>query len=515
MLALTREFIRNQVADSAVIYRRGVQIYEHGSFVLKEAIPEKGWFTYDVDGNYGDYITKIQFSDGNLITACDCPYPGQGCKHTVAVLFDARDVIQRWQQVSEGGTKPQTEDKLLTPEEIRQQALDDRRQRARQQDFTVTLGDMYKGEHLVETPHGRLYTVTLHDPENGQGHCTCPDYLSNRLGTCKHILFLTNLLKKKRGFKKRLSRERFPFVDIYWDSIHDQPRLFSEQPKSQIKKLNGVLSGCFRPDGTFIGPELSDLMPLLAGLNGDKRVRVQESVLSRLDDFLQNMQMAELARTVTPPAINLSTQLYPYQEDGVHFGLFKKAALIGDEMGLGKTLQAIALAIQKKKIFDFRNVLVITMASLKEQWKREIERFSNEKATVVAGPAWQRQAIYSNDESYFKVTNYEAVLRDVTVISRLKPDLVILDEAQRIKNFSTKTADAVKRLPRKHALVLTGTPLENKLEDVYSIIQFLDPLCYRLCGSLPPTISCSAAIKKAKSSVTTIWSSSMNGSRRL
>jgi SNF2 family DNA or RNA helicase len=66
-------------------------------------------------------------------------------------------------------------------------------------------------------------------------------------------------------------------------------------------------------------------------------------------------------------------------------------------------------------------------------------------------------------------------LRDVTIISRFKPDLVILDEAQRIKNFSTKTAEAVKRLPRKHALVLTGTPLENKLEDVYSIVQFLDP----------------------------------------
>jgi len=67
------------------------------------------------------------------------------------------------------------------------------------------------------------------------------------------------------------------------------------------------------------------------------------------------------------------------------------------------------------------------------------------------------------------------VLRDVATISRFKPDLIILDEAQRIKNFATKTAVAVKSLPRKHALVLTGTPLENKLEDVYSIVQFLEP----------------------------------------
>ncbi|UCF92692.1 MAG: DEAD/DEAH box helicase [Desulfobacterales bacterium] len=471
MIELTRDFIRNHVADSAVIYRRGLQIYEHGSFIRKETVPEKGWFAYEVDGNYGDYNTQIQFSNGNVRTTCDCPYPRKGCKHTVAVLFDIRAIMQRGQQA----VAPPDEEPFLSPEEIRQQALEDRNHRARHETFTVTEGEMYKGEHLVETPHGKLYTVTLHDPVRGRGHCTCPDYLSNRLGTCKHMIFMTNLLTKKRGFKKRVARERFPFVDIYWDSESDQPRLFSERPPSELKTLNGTLSQCFSPDGGFNGTALSDLLPLLSRLNGIKRIRIQEAVLGRLDSFLQDKQMAELAQTLTFPAVDLQTRLYPYQEEGVKFALFKRSALIGDEMGLGKTLQAIALAILKKKIFGFNKVLVITLASLKEQWKREIERFSDEKALVVAGPAAQRQAIYTCDDSYFKITNYEAVLRDVTIISGFKPDLVILDEAQRIKNFTTKTADAVKRLARKHALVLTGTPLENKLEDVYSIVQFLDP----------------------------------------
>ncbi len=133
-------------------------------------------------------------------------------------------------------------------------------------------------------------------------------------------------------------------------------------------------------------------------------------------------------------------------------------------MGLGKTLQAIVLAILKKEIFGFSKVLVITLASLKEQWKREIERFSDEKAVVVAGSPQKHRTTYMTEEGLFKITNYEAVLRDTTILARFKPDLVILDEAQRIKNFSTKTADAVKGLPRRHALVLTGTPLENKLK---------------------------------------------------
>ena len=475
MINLTRQFIRSNVADSAVIYNRGVRIYEHGSFLLKEADCDKETFTYEMDGNYGDYTTWLQFTDGKVVTACDCPYPGNGCKHTVAALLDCRDVIQRWQQAPVGKSVPAVEEPFLTYDEIRLQALEDRKSRARNEDFTIIEGEMLKGEHLVETPAGRQYTVTLHDPANERGHCSCPDYLSNRLGTCKHLMLIAKSFKKKRGLKQRLSRERFPFVDVYWDSLDDQPRLFSEKPKSALKRLNGKLSKFFGAEGRFTGREVSDLLPLLSHLNGAKQIRVQQEVLKRLDESLQKKQMAELAQQIPSPAISLKTQLYPYQQEGVDFSLFKKSALIGDEMGLGKTLQAIALAILKKEIFGFSKALVITLASLKEQWKREIERFSDEKAVVVAGSPQKRRTAYMTEAGLFKITNYEAVLRDTTILARFKPDLVILDEAQRIKNFSTKTADAVKGLPRKHALVLTGTPLENKLEDVYSIIQFLEP----------------------------------------
>ena len=474
MMNLTRGFIRGNVADSAVIYSRGVRIYEHGSFLLKEADLDKAKYTYEMDGNYGDYTTWLQFTDGKVVTACDCPYPGSGCKHTVAALLDCRDVIQRQKQAPVGTTEPAVEEPFLTRDEIKRQALEDRKSRARNETFSITEGEMLKGEHLVETPKGRQYLVTLHDPANERGHCNCPDYLSNRLGTCKHLMFIAKSFKKKRGFKKRLSRERFPFIDVYWDSVSDQPRLFSERPKTELKRLNGQLSECFNTQGQFIGNELFDLLPLLSHLNGTKQIRIQEEVLKRLEESLQKKQMSELAQQIQPPTISLTTQLYPYQQEGVDFGLFKKSALIGDEMGLGKTLQAIVLAILKKEIFGFSKVLVITLASLKEQWKREIERFSDEKAVVVAGSPQKRRATYMTEDGLFKITNYEAVLRDTTILARFKPDLIILDEAQRIKNFSTKTADAVKTLPRKHALVLTGTPLENKLEDVYSIVQFLD-----------------------------------------
>jgi superfamily II DNA or RNA helicase/predicted nucleic acid-binding Zn finger protein len=484
MIDLTTEFIRKKVAFSDIIYDRGRRLYENGSYMCAEADFDKGWFVYDVDGTYGDYTTKVQLLSAGVNSACDCPYPGKGCKHTVAVLLDIYDRIMGWndalkktappkKETPEPETATVDEEQYLTFEEIRQQALEDRKLRARQEEFKVTLGEMYKGEHLVETPKGRQYVVTLHDPMDGRGHCSCPDYATNRLGTCKHLIYLTNYVKKQKNIKSRVEIERFPFVDIYWDSTNDSLKLFCERPKSEIGEILEVISDYFDSQGLFYRDKISEFPLFLARLNGNKRVRIQENTLKRIDDHLQEEQLAGLSNSDILPMSMIKTRLYPYQEEGIKFSLFKRGSLIGDEMGLGKTLQAIALAIMKKEVFGFNKVVVITMASLKEQWKREIERFTGEKAIVIAGTQQQRENGYM-DSAFFKITNYEAVLRDVSILSRFKPDLVILDEAQRIKNFTTKTADAVKSIPRNHSLVLTGTPLENKLEDVYSIVQFLD-----------------------------------------
>ncbi len=472
-LNLTCDFIRDHVADSPIIYERGLDIYEHGSFVLRESDQKNGVFDYEVDGNYGDYLTQIRITGDKLETSCDCPYPGVGCKHTVATLLDVLGITREWTSAQEREEQPP--EPFLTPEEIKERAVSDRKHRAKSESFQVTVGDMLKGEHLLKTDMGRQYTVTMHDPETGKGHCTCPDFITNQLGICKHIEYLKNFLKKKRGYKKRLAKETFPFVDIYWDSVQNHPRLFAEGNGKAIKDIRKALEDIFDEDGRFIADDLPMLLSVLPRLDGNKRVRVRNEVLKRLDGDLRKRQLVKLAENESLTSLNLKTRLYPYQEEGVKFCVFKEAALIGDEMGLGKTLQAIAIAILKKQIFGFSKILVVTLSSIKEQWKREIEKSSSETAVIVEGNVRQRETIYAKDESCFKITNYEAVLRDVTVLSRFSPDLIILDEAQRIKNFSTKTADAVKRLPRKHALVLTGTPLENKLEDVYSIVQFLDP----------------------------------------
>ena len=478
MPGLTMEAIHD-LADSEVIYQRGEDLYSYGAFHCVDYDKQMGEYLYEVDGNYGDYLTEITIN-GGIDVSCDCPYPGKVCKHGVAVLLD---LLERQEDlVQEPVPESVQEEPFLSPDEIRAQALDDRKKRARTEQFTVTLGDTYKGDHLLTTPKGKQYQVTLHDPAAGSGHCSCPDFLTSGLGTCKHLLFLHQHITKQKGFTEQVARERFPYVDIFWNAGADRPQLFHEQSFANGDPLADdplpeMLAEIFTSAGEYRLPELADFMRYIERLQAYKLVRIQESVMGKLANRLQDIELAAVAADTPLPDFTdyLKVAPYPYQEEGIRFGLYKRAVLIGDEMGLGKTMQAIGLGVLKKKIFGFSKVLVVTLASLKDQWKREIERFTDEKAEVIAGPANARKRQYNEDDSLFKITNYEAVLRDVTIISRFKPDFIILDEAQRIKNFETKTAEAVKSLPRQHALVLTGTPLENKLEDVYSIVQFLDP----------------------------------------
>ena len=150
-------------------------------------------------------------------------------------------------------------------------------------------------------------------------------------------------------------------------------------------------------------------------------------------------------------------------------------------MGLGKTVQAIAACALLRRLRGIERVLVVSPASVKAEWEEQIARFSELPACVVAGDRLARRAAYRS-RTFFTLCNYEQILVDGDeILDLLEPEVVILDEAQRIKNWQTKTANAVKRLHSRYAFVLTGTPLENRIDEIYSIVEFLDP---ELLGSL-------------------------------
>jgi SNF2 family DNA or RNA helicase len=165
--------------------------------------------------------------------------------------------------------------------------------------------------------------------------------------------------------------------------------------------------------------------------------------------------------------------LLPYQLDGIAFAARAGRAILADDMGLGKTIQGVGLAELLARESGIRKVLVVCPASLKSQWKNEIHRFCDREAQLVTGANAHRREQYGRD-CFFTICNYEQVLRDILDIEQVKWDLIVLDEGQRIKNWESKTARVVKGLRSTFALVLSGTPLENRLEDLYSVVQFID-----------------------------------------
>ena len=169
----------------------------------------------------------------------------------------------------------------------------------------------------------------------------------------------------------------------------------------------------------------------------------------------------------------LASKLYPYQKQGVEMALIRGRLLLGDDMGLGKTYQGIAWAEALLCSGTIKRLLVITPAALKEQWRREWRNATGRQVIVVEGMPDERTKIYRQLHPVLLV-NYELLLRDFDEIAPIAGEAVILDEAQRIKNYATQTAQQVKRLHPRFRLVLTGTPMENRIQELCSLMDWVD-----------------------------------------
>jgi SNF2 family DNA or RNA helicase len=173
--------------------------------------------------------------------------------------------------------------------------------------------------------------------------------------------------------------------------------------------------------------------------------------------------------------------LYPFQEEAVERMLERQALLVGYEMGLGKTVITIAAVERLIEKAEVGGGLIIVPASLKYQWKRQIEFFTGGEAIslVIDGTKDQRELQYRRilaGEIEYAILNYEQVVRDWEIVQRLPKDFVVIDEATYIKSFTTKRSRRIKSLMRRcpYRFALTGQPIENRPEEIFSIMQAVD-----------------------------------------
>ncbi len=245
-----------------------------------------------------------------------------------------------------------------------------------------------------------------------------------------------------------------------------------------LQGLYAVASGAH--DGAEVHGRME--LPMFRALYLDRVLRDHPSLQLERDEGFRRLVRdinAAADNEYAPPA-SLGLVLRNYQKTGFrwlktleryHFG-----GILADDMGLGKTLQMISLLLDAKERGETRPSLVVCPASLVYNWQQEFARFApSVKTAAIVGPKEVREQILNTTDADVWITSYDLLKRDLHLYESTVFAYHVLDEAQYIKNANTHAARATKRVRSEYRFALTGTPIENRLSELWSIFDFLMP----------------------------------------
>lgn len=355
-----------------------------------------------------------------------------------------------------------------------------RQQQAMREQFVIgEVSELYSpGEYSVRNPRSRSqYKVIYRGAYSPWNYCSCPDFRTSGLGTCKHVEGVKLWLQAEG---KEVHSEEPDYTSVYMD--YRGERCIRIRMGEAHRKEFSLLAREYFDQAYILRPEayvcFDSFLEKARAI--DPSFRCYPDALEEIISRRERLNRATLIESIyTDEAIDalLTTKLYPYQKEGVRFAVKAGKAIIADEMGLGKTVQAICCAEIYLRQKMAESVLIVCPNSLKYQWKSEIERWTaTDKVLIIEGYASRRLESYGASVSY-KIVSYQSLANDIKSLGRLSTDLLIMDEVQRLKNWNTQLAQAVRRIDSHYSVLLSGTPLENKLDELVSVVQLADPYC--------------------------------------
>jgi superfamily II DNA or RNA helicase len=452
----------------------------------------KGGGLYEVDIEEAVYLRgdlfRLTLPDGAVVTITlmsstprrlkyNCTHCDEPCEHVGAAF--ALILEEKLALGLAAAPVERTPVESLGEAELVRRAVEERKERADQERMKIKSMDpdhLWTDYLVTNRESGKTYRVALRGWEPGESYCSCPDFRVNTLGVCKHVFKVHQYAE--RQFSANVRGKRFHQRDL---AIH-----LYYGPETELRllcpdQLDPAAARVVKPIlNTAITdvPDLVGRLRKLAAMGRDVTVYpdAETHINRQLFAIRVADKMAEIRKSPRRHPLRrelLKTELLPYQLDGIAFAVGAGRSILADDMGLGKTIQAIGVAELLAREADISRVLVICPASVTSQWRGEIKRFSGRDCQIVIGNAEDRVSQYANG-AFFTICNYEQVLRDILAVEKTPWDLIVLDEGQRIKNWEAMTSRVIKGLKSPFALVLSGTPLENRLEDLYSVAQFID-----------------------------------------
>lgn len=228
----------------------------------------------------------------------------------------------------------------------------------------------------------------------------------------------------------------------------------------------------------------TELRPLwsLASLQSEhfKEMPIKFSMTSKLSE-IQDQMLGKVPLSVKEIPEEIKASLRNYQLDGIHWldrlRNMHLNGILADDMGLGKTLQAIIALTRYQKDHPDQRSLVVCPTSLVYNWKEEFVKF-NPKLRVLpvdGNPGHRKKLLTDVNQFDIIITSYTLLQKDIEIYKKIAFGYAILDEAQHIKNRGTRNAQSVKMVQAAHRLILTGTPIENSLDELWSLFDFLMP----------------------------------------
>jgi hypothetical protein len=343
-------------------------------------------------------------------------------------------------------------------------------------------GLVYSDYKVYNDVTKNAYKVALRSSDNSLNFCSCYDFKTNQLGTCKHIEAVLLQINKKPALRKALAQPYQPAYSSMYMEYRGGRKIMFRIGSDNAAEYTKLLKPYLDKDQALNEKGFTAIDKILQkAFQINTSFRCYEDALAYIIQLRENKHRQELlAPYLTsqklPVIKSLQVKPFPYQTEGILFCAIAGRSILADDMGLGKTIQAIGVAQLMHEYLQVQKVLIICPTSLKYQWQSEIEKFSTSKIQVIEGNYLKRREMYKEEGHLYKIVSYNMTVNDLELINQFQPDLIILDEAQRIKNWQTKVSQSIKKLQSKYALILTGTPLENKLQELYSLVQFINPL---------------------------------------